>query len=260
MKPRHSRRRFLAAAASTGLAAQSPPPVTIDCQNHLFVPELIAFMEKRKRSPHVYRRDGETFIAVKDWVRRLMPKHTDVKAKLADMDGAGIEMTALSINDPGPELFGSDGPAIARMVHDFIADVARKHPRRFFGLMTLPLQDVGASLQDAERCVNKLGMKGILLYSNIHGEFPDTLVKRARGLGLDFGQHISSGHMAVQQLDPAELSPGDFIHQIRDAVLTRHLHVLVIDSLNGFLNPMPGEQLLTVHCTSYFRSSTNTAL
>lgn len=130
-------------------------------------------MEKRKISPYAYRRDGGTFIVVNDWVRRLMPKHTDIDAKLAEMDAVGIQLTALSINDPGPELFGSEGPAIARLVHDFVAEATRKHPSRFFGLMTLPLQHMRASLDEADRCRSKLGMKGILLYSNINGEFPD---------------------------------------------------------------------------------------
>jgi len=73
-----------------------------------------------------------------------------------------------------------------------------------------------------------------------------TLHKRARGLGIDLEQHVASGRLHIQQLDPAELSPGHFMHQIRDAVLKRGLRLIVIDTLNGFLNAMPGEELLTV--------------
>jgi predicted TIM-barrel fold metal-dependent hydrolase len=97
----------------------------------------------------------------------------DVDAKLADMDEAGINMTALSINDPGPELFGKDGVTVARMVNDYIAGLAEKHPERFIGLIVLPLQDVGASIKELDRCVTQLGMKGVLLYSNQDGIFPD---------------------------------------------------------------------------------------
>lgn len=172
---KHNRRAFLGAAAlAVSVRAAAPPGgLTVDCQSHLFVPDLIAFMEKRKTSPYVYRKDGGTFVVVEDWVRRLMPKHMDVEAKIADMDAAGIQMTALSINDPGPELFGAEGPAVARMVHDWIGEITRKHPARFFGIMTLPLQNMDSALAEAERCVSKHGMKGILLYSNIAGEFPD---------------------------------------------------------------------------------------
>src|SRR5947209_20293463 len=72
-----------------------------------------------------------------------------------------------------------------------------------------------------------------------------TLYRRERGLGVNLEQYARSGKALIQQLDPAELSPGDFIHQIRTAVLTRDLRVLVIDSLNGFLNSMPGEHHLS---------------
>jgi circadian clock protein KaiC len=73
-----------------------------------------------------------------------------------------------------------------------------------------------------------------------------TLHRRARGLSLDLARHVRSGQLHLQQLDPAELSPGHFMHQIRDATLTHGLRLLVIDSLNGFLKAMPGEQLLTI--------------
>jgi circadian clock protein KaiC len=73
-----------------------------------------------------------------------------------------------------------------------------------------------------------------------------TAFKRAKGLGLDLERHIQSGKLRVQQLDPAEVSPGEFIHQIRSAVLTQNLRFVVIDSLNGFLKAMPGEQMLLI--------------
>lgn len=174
-----SRRRFLQsatlAAATSGRMEgyQKPNHFTIDCQSHLFVPELLAFMEKRKTSPYVYRKDGAIYVVVGDWHRRLPDKYMDVEAKLADMDEAGINMTAISINDPGPELFGNDGAAIARMLNDYIGGLAKKYPERFIGLMVLPLQDENAAIKELERCVNTLGMKGMLLYSNQDGAFPD---------------------------------------------------------------------------------------
>jgi predicted TIM-barrel fold metal-dependent hydrolase len=83
------------------------------------------------------------------------------------VNAAGVELTALSINDPGLEWFGADGPAVAKIANDFIAGIVRRHPQRFFGLCVLPLQDVRASLVELDRCVKQLGMKGILLYTNI---------------------------------------------------------------------------------------------
>ena len=47
----------------------------------------------------------------------------------------------------GPEWFGGEGPAVARIANDFIADIVRKHPSRFFGLCVLPLQDMSAACE-----------------------------------------------------------------------------------------------------------------
>ncbi|MEK7405626.1 MAG: amidohydrolase family protein [Acidobacteriota bacterium] len=160
------------ALAAAGLAAPAPQG-RIDCQSHLFVPELLAWMEKRRTPPYVYRKGEDRYVVVGEWERRILPNHTDVAAKLAAMDSAGIELAALSINDPGPELFGKDAVAIARMVNDYIDSVARRHPRRFFGLAALPMQDNDSTLAELDRCIGKPGLKGILLYSNLNGRFPD---------------------------------------------------------------------------------------
>jgi aminocarboxymuconate-semialdehyde decarboxylase len=183
-----SRRHLLIAPAAPALAAE-PKSLVIDCQSHFFVPDLLDLMEKRATSPRVYRKGGDRYVQIADWHRRILPKHTDVAAKLADMDAAGIDISLISINDPGPELFGADGPKVARLVNDFIAGVVRAHPKRFAGLCVLPLQDMQASLAELDRCVNKLDMRGILLYSNLDGKFPDEpqfrpLFHRAQAIGV----------------------------------------------------------------------------
>ncbi|MBC7924864.1 MAG: amidohydrolase [Bryobacteraceae bacterium] len=170
---RSTRRQLLQGVAAGSLAAQGSKAGRIDCQSHLFSEEFLRLLEKRKTSPYVYRKEGESYIVVGDWHRKLMPKHTSVEAKLADMDKAGIAMAALSINDPGPELFGSDAPAMAVLLNDFIAEAVRKNPARFFGMATLPFNTPAAMEKELDRCASKLGMKGILLYSNLDGHFPD---------------------------------------------------------------------------------------
>jgi predicted TIM-barrel fold metal-dependent hydrolase len=110
---------------------------------------------------------------VGEWRRTLFPKHTDLDAKVRDMDEAGIALATLSINDPGPELFGAEGPAVARLLNDGIAEAVRSKPGRFLGLCTLPFQDMPAALRELDRCVESLGMRGVLLYSNLAGRFPD---------------------------------------------------------------------------------------
>lgn len=198
--PRLTRRQFIgASAAATALAPRlsaqparpsgsSLPAGRIDCQSHLFVPAQLTLMEKRTSDPRVFTRDGTRYIQMGDWLRKVPPLYTDVANKLAVMDAAGIALTALSINDPGPEWFGADGPAMAQLQNDYIAGLTRKHPTRFFGLFVLPTQDIRASLAEMERCVRQLGMKGWLLYTNLAGEFPDEKKFRplfARAVELD---------------------------------------------------------------------------
>ena len=64
---------------------------------------------------------------------------------------------------------------------------------------------------------------------------------RAKSLGLDIEGQIADGRLILKQIDPAELSPGEFVAQIRHAVDKDHARIIVIDSLNGFLHAMTGE-------------------
>ncbi len=73
-----------------------------------------------------------------------------------------------------------------------------------------------------------------------------TAQDRAEALGLRVREEISRGTLAMSQVDPAELSPGEFVWQIRRDVEEKDTRIVVIDSLNGFLNAMPGEKDLTL--------------
>lgn len=75
----------------------------------------------------------------------------------------------------------------------------------------------------------------------------NTLAQRASGLGMDVTTHIQSGKINVVHLDPAEMSPGEFIELVRQTVDRENTRTIIIDSLNGFLQAMPGEQFLPLH-------------
>jgi circadian clock protein KaiC len=79
-----------------------------------------------------------------------------------------------------------------------------------------------------------------------------TLLARSRGIGMDLEPHIKSGMINIQQIDPAEMSPGEFVGLIRSAVGESNENgkkdgckLVVIDSLNGYMNAMPEESFLT---------------
>lgn len=77
-------------------------------------------------------------------------------------------------------------------------------------------------------------------------ESQTTLMARIRDLGMRLDVGIGPGKVRVQQVDPAELSPGEFACQIRNSVEVDGAKVVVIDSLNGYINAMPDERFLTL--------------
>ena len=81
----------------------------------------------------------------------------------------------------------------------------------------------------------------------IFEETLQTLIGRARGLGMNIEPHIKSGRVRIDHLDPAEMSPGEFVEKVRSCVEEHHASTIIIDSLNGFLQAMPGEQFLALH-------------
>ena len=63
-----------------------------------------------------------------------------------------------------------------------------------------------------------------------------TIFARADGLGISLRKHVDAGRLEIRQIDPAEMSPGEFATIVRDAVEQRNARVVIIDSLNGYLN------------------------
>ena len=86
-------------------------------------------------------------------------------------------------------------------------------------------------------------------------EVLDTLVERVEKLCLSkeggLRAFIADGLLHAQQVDPAEMSPGAFAHEVRRAV-EGGAKVIIIDSLNGYLNAMPEERFLTTHLHEMF--------
>jgi circadian clock protein KaiC len=74
-----------------------------------------------------------------------------------------------------------------------------------------------------------------------------TLSKRARAMGLDFEADIASGRLTVQQIDPAEIAPGELANKIVECVEKHETRVIVLDSLNGYVNAMPQEDYINLH-------------
>jgi circadian clock protein KaiC len=73
-----------------------------------------------------------------------------------------------------------------------------------------------------------------------------TLHERASSMGIDLKDFVDRGQINLQQIDPVELSPGEFVQSVRDAVERQDASLVVIDSLNGYINAMPEEHFLVL--------------
>lgn len=106
------------------------------------------------------------------------------------------------------------------------------------GKTTLALQYIAAACARGECC-----------YLYEFDERVGTLFNRAQSMGIDLTPYLQEGLLHVMQIDPAELSPGEFAWQVSEAVQEKACKMVVIDSLNGYLAAMPEEKqlLLQMH-------------
>jgi circadian clock protein KaiC len=75
-------------------------------------------------------------------------------------------------------------------------------------------------------------------------ERPENAITRALALHMNVQVHLDDGRLRIHQIDPAELSAGQFAHIVRTEVESHNVRVLVIDSLNGYLQAMPDQRFL----------------
>jgi len=116
------------------------------------------------------------------------------------------------------------------------------------GTSTLFLGPAGVGKSTlASQCIMSALNKGKHAAIYAFDEVPGNLLTRAEGLGMDFVEHAASGALRLRQIDPAELSPGEFADYVREDVESHQASVILIDSLNGYRAAMPEEQHLSAH-------------
>jgi len=73
------------------------------------------------------------------------------------------------------------------------------------------------------------------------------LFTRSKGMGIELEALRDDGKLFIEQMDAAEVSPGEFAHKVRSCVEKENIRTVIIDSLNGYQNAMPEEQFLILH-------------
>ena len=101
----------------------------------------------------------------------VTPPMTDVARRLEDMDRVGIDMEVVSLSTPN--VFFTDAehqPEIARMTNDAYAELIARHPARFKGFASIPMDAPDAALNELHRAIHELKLNGVILLSNIGGK------------------------------------------------------------------------------------------
>jgi predicted TIM-barrel fold metal-dependent hydrolase len=118
----------------------------------------------------------------------------DPARKIRQMDDAGIDVSVISVNIPGPECLEPElGVQGARLCNDTLAELCARSGGRFVGLASLPLQDVGCAVAELERAIG-MGLRGAVLVSHVCGTPVDApefepVYQRAEALGAPLALH-----------------------------------------------------------------------
>ncbi len=143
----------------------------VDCQSHIFPREYAELLTRNRNSLRISGGDGVYQIDYGGVQRfRLNLDDYSPRSKLADMDRSGVDMSVISVNIPAPDMLE---PQLAlkgaRICNDAIAALCAKHPDRFVGIASLPLNDLPAAIAELERAVSELDLRGVFLPSHVDG-------------------------------------------------------------------------------------------
>jgi predicted TIM-barrel fold metal-dependent hydrolase len=152
----------------------------IDFQAHLYPEEYINELKRlngavilEEPDPH----SGMTYFYDKQLKCRINTatfQGRDLERRLRHMDTLGIDVHVLSIPAPGADRFERQHAVrVARVANNAIAEICRKYSKRFVGLFTLPTVSIKDSLDELERSVQELGLKGFGCFSNLNGQVLD---------------------------------------------------------------------------------------
>jgi len=146
--------------------------IKVDCQSHVFPVKYAEIILKNKKTVQAYK-DNDHYIVQYGELQqfKLNPEIYDPQRTIIEMDEAGIDVSVISMNIPGPEMLDPElGVEAATVCNDCLAEICSRFPGRFVGLASLPLQDVDASISEFNRALDSLDLRGMILYSHIGGK------------------------------------------------------------------------------------------
>lgn len=145
----------------------------IDVHAHLFPKEYYAEVQ-RLGMPFEFSTDplGQKILRYKGArFHRVSPRNWDIDERLKAMDQVGVDIQVLSLSSPNVYYTDDDNSrALAHLVNDRLAQIAREHPDRFMTFASIPMGKADYAVQELNRAIGDLGMNGVILGTNIAGK------------------------------------------------------------------------------------------
>ena len=143
----------------------------IDFHNHYYPPAYLDALRSGDTTVRVTEdHDGNPLLHYPGDYNVAVRGHRDIAFRAEDVARQGIDTQVITLTTPGTHVERADrAVALARLVNDAFADVARHYAGRFVPLATLPLNDPGAAAVELRRAMTQQGMRGAALFSNVNG-------------------------------------------------------------------------------------------
>ncbi len=176
----------------------------IDVHNHFAVPEYINLLLGRTRFPSMERQGDGYLIHVSPMDTYVLPDGMfRLDTRMEEMERSNVDHHVMSIIVPAGEVAGdrSLNIELAKAANEGLARVQRDTPGRFTTMATLPLLDGDESVRELDRAVNELGLRSVMITSNVAGKALDSedlwpVYARAEQLGVPVMIHPSWPVMA----------------------------------------------------------------
>jgi aminocarboxymuconate-semialdehyde decarboxylase len=150
---------------------RTPRPLVIDLHAHMVMPDILATTYQHSlfaKSSQQARLDGKPEQMPEGQMRQI----TDMAIRLKHMDDRGIDMQLVSpsiLHQCTYMLDERQAVELDRKSNELVAETVDRHPDRLVGLGTVPLQSAQAAAMELERAMTKLGLKGVIIASNVNG-------------------------------------------------------------------------------------------
>ena len=173
---------FLAGCAATSTTRQPAAPA-IDIHHHYFAPELIDEIKQHGKAlgieyfpPKDAKANPFQFQFPKGNRLSPDPRMAEVENRLKIMSEGHIGVATLEVHTAsvGYELDGQRGESWSKLYNDAIVNLVKRHPTRFAGIATVPLQDPPRAARVLEHAIRDLKMVGVTLPSNVVGKYYDS--------------------------------------------------------------------------------------